>query len=480
MIGDLKQAVMTLERGRSLLLAETLERERADLDRLEALGRLDLLERYRQVTDRLNALERAQLGGEVLPTQSGERSLRIARAELDSVVAAIRTLPGYERFLTAPSFADVFAAAATDPLVYLAATDAGGLALVVKGGEDSVAWLPLPELTAQALREEVMGYIRDSQRNDPSASMTTLDRTARWLWDAVMGPLLQALSPFSRVTLIPTGLLGFLPLHAAWTPDPSTPTGRRYALDELLISYAPNARALHLAERRSEQITADGVLVVKDPRPVSAPPLIYADNEVQAVIAAFPRTLNLQGTQATRIGVLAALDEYPVLHFACLGAANLAEPLESGLLMANDEVLMLRDFLDQRLPKTRLAVLSASQTALPGLELPDELIGLPAGLLQAGVAGVISALWSVPDLGTMLLMARFYELWRRQGLDPAEALRQAQRWMRDTPNADKRDHFPDVSALADASVPSRARTFWEEARSHAHPYHWAAFTYFGA
>jgi CHAT domain-containing protein/tetratricopeptide (TPR) repeat protein len=481
MIGDLQEAVVALDRGRSLLLAETLERERADLDRLQTIGRADLLERYRQAADHVSGLERDQLRGEAIPLMSGEESLRVARAELESVVAEIRAIPGYERFLDAPSFDDLLAAAATHPLVYLAATDAGGLALVLGGGTDAaVTLLWFPELTAQTLREEALGYIRASQRNDMNAWMTALDQTTRWLWDALMGPLIEALSRSDRVSLIPTGLLGFLPLHAAWTPDPSAPTGRRYALDELLITYAPNARVLRLAKRQAENVPADGVLTVKDPRPVSAPPLIYASNEIQAVISAFPRALLLQDQEATRSAVLAVLDEYPVLHFACLGAANLGEPLASGLLMANDEILTLRDFLERRLPKTRLAVLSASETALPGLELPDELIGLPAGLLQAGVVGVISALWSVPDLGTMLLMIRFYELWRRQGLEPAEALRQAQRWMRDTPNAVKRDHFPGVSALEGASVPLRARNLWEEARSHANPYQWAAFAYFGA
>jgi hypothetical protein len=41
----------------------------------------------------------------------------------------------------------------------------------------------------------------------------------------------------------------------------------------------------------------------------------------------------------------------------------------------------------------------------------------------------------------MMLLARFYELWRKERMDPTEALRQAQQWVRDTTNGQKRDHF---------------------------------------
>jgi CHAT domain-containing protein len=54
------------------------------------------------------------------------------------------------------------------------------------------------------------------------------------------------------------------------------------------------------------------------------------------------------------------------------------------------------------------------------------------------------------DQSTLLLMRRFYELWRGTAqLEPAEALREAQIWLRSTPPFD-------------------------------HPYHWASFGYTGA
>ena len=109
--------------------------------------------------------------------------------------------------------------------------------------------------------------------------------------------------------------------------------------------------------------------------------------------------------------------------------------------MAHDEVLTLRDILTTRLENARLVVLSACQTGVPGTELPDEVISLPAGLMQAGAGGVVASLWLVADLSTMMLMVRFYELWKGDGLEPAEALRQAQFWVRDTSNGEKAQYF---------------------------------------
>jgi len=45
----------------------------------------------------------------------------------------------------------------------------------------------------------------------------------------------------------------------------------------------------------------------------------------------------------------------------------------------------------------RLAVLSACETGLVGIDLPDEALALPTGLLQAGVASIVASQWIVPD-----------------------------------------------------------------------------------
>ena len=128
------------------------------------------------------------------------------------------------------------------------------------------------------------------------------------------------------------------------------------------------------------------------------------------------------------------------------------------MLLAGKHALTLRDLLDIRLDHARLAVLSACETGVPGTELPDEVVSLPAGMLQAGVAGAVASLWSVNDLSTAMLMERFYRLWRKDGVEPAHALRQAQIWLRDTTNREMAGYFQrDVPTLAGVRMPASHR-----------------------
>jgi CHAT domain-containing protein len=141
-------------------------------------------------------------------------------------------------------------------------------------------------------------------------------------------------------------------------------------------------------------------------------------------------------------------------------------------------VLTLRDILDLKLAEStnggiRLAILSACETGLPGAKTIDEVISLPTGLLQAGVAGVAASLWSVADLSTMLLLAKFYDYWRTDQLEPAIALRQAQQWMRDTTSQKKAKYFEQTNPDLFGYLMTREPDYF------AHPFHWAAFQYVG-
>lgn len=167
--------------------------------------------------------------------------------------------------------------------------------------------------------------------------------------------------------------------------------------------------------------------------------------------------------------------------------AGWAEPLESRIKLADGD-LTLGEILDLRLPVARLAVLSACETGIPGTRQMDEVIHLPSGLVQAGVAGVAASLWSVNEISTAMLMARFYDLWRKDGLEPREALRQAQIWLRDSSDGEKQEFFKkDLPEFSTNKMPGEsADTFFKDVvfndpggRTFRHPYYWAAFTYTG-
>ncbi len=395
----------------------------------------------------------------------------------------IRCALPYEDFLAQPSFDDIRQALRPGiPLVYLVPTSAGSLALIIT--QDGIAPLWLNELTETRLREILVAWFNayaQSQANH-AAWLDAINQGTRQLWQPLMAPLIDHLKQrhFQQATLIPTGLLSFLPLHAAWTEAPTAPTGRHYALDSIHFTYAPNARSLSTAQEIAQRTVADSILAIDEPTHENAGPLPSSEREVQIAIATFQNPNVLRHEQATREAILAALPHYNVLHCSCHGKANLQEPLKSGLAMTGkgeEAILTLRDLLDLKLNGIRLAILSACETGLAGIELADEVISLPTGLLQAGVAGVVASLWSVDEVSTMVLLSRFYTLWRDQHLEPSQALIKAQQWLRDSKPRD-------VVAHCETFIPELAsREAQELYRSlklkFSHPYFWAAFSYMG-
>jgi CHAT domain-containing protein len=170
-----------------------------------------------------------------------------------------------------------------------------------------------------------------------------------------------------------------------------------------------------------------------------------------------------------------------VIHLSCHAAANVTRPMESAFLLAGDDTMTVRDLFGAPAGRARLGVLAGCETGVAGGSLPDEALGLPTALLAAGVTGVIASAWAIPDhLVTAVLLARFYGLWQADDQPPAEALRQAQRWIRDSTNGEKTADYPWYGGAYRGRTGSAAHRMWLAARTHQHPYWWAGFTYTGA
>jgi CHAT domain-containing protein len=510
--GLMHEAAITLERGRARELNTVLARDRADLERVRTQAP-DLYDAYRQIITHLRSLEEApshQGWVASSPEQSIQlKELRKAYALLNAVIEDIRRLPGYAGFHSELGFEDIAAAALPNqPLIYLAATASGGIALFVHRAhaeEDAVieaVWLDgfseaaLKDLLAGASSKPPFGgwfgaYL--NLRKDPKTWFDTLERTAHQLWRLVMGPVLKRLQKWNadEAVLIPGGLLGLLPLHAAWENDGLQ---RTYALDLITFRYTPSARVLTQAWRLATTTTEEKLVLVEDPRPVSARPLPSAHAEAQAITALFPSSPRvLRHEEATRAAVLEALSAAHVAYFICHGRTDWVNPLQSGLEMSGNQRLTVQDLLNLYVSGARLAVLSACETGLIGPQIPDEVVSLPAALLRAGFAGIATSLWPVEDFSTALLMEYFMRAWRIEGIPPAKALRQAQIWLRDTNHDDKKKYLQQFLLGASTTL-DRSHPMPEEAaclllehlvsqeHSHAfeHPFFWAAFTYIGA
>lgn len=282
-----------------------------------------------------------------------------------------------------------------------------------------------------------------------------------------------------------------LPLHAAWTPDASQLSGRRYAIDHVAISYAPSARAQVTASAVAEQVTHTSCLIIENPGTTWYGALPFAAVEAATVrdYVGAARTRTLRREHATLAAVKKALSTSTIVHFACHGIAHPRNPLESSIILADDEPLTLGALLEPAQPRRRqairLAVLSTCESQLPGQHLPDEVVSLPTALLQAGTAGVIATQWIVSGVAAALLVTRFYVEWLHLENSPTAALQSAARWLRDTTNKEKAATLEPL-AQRGALSPSTVRALWREVvrrppeeRSFAHLGDWAAFSLVG-
>lgn len=460
--GDLPGAVTTLERGRARLLNEALERDRADLERLQELGQSDLYERYGSAVSEWDALlglasvsPEERSAGAPVPARLLE-ALRSARMRLDAVSEEVRSVPGYELFQVPATFNEIHNTATAAPLVYLTTTPIGSVAFIVTVAGAEAVWLDVPEEELEHLFIEtgpeggpkgephmapiVGGYVY-AQVVDPELLDEALKKLLPMLGERIMGPVAGHLRSATEreAILIPNGQLGSAPLHAA---SYQVNEEQLCFLDEFDVSYAPNARSLDVARRLVARSLVEPRLAgVGNPLPTSEPPLEWARFELEGIATLFGSSARpLYGRGATKAALEAQIQDATYLHLACHGYFSIDHPPDSALLLAHDEELTLGELLygQVQIPDARLAVLSACQSAITASSgLPDEYIGLPIGLLQAGVPGVVGTLWSVDDHKTALLMVRFYELHltgdKSTGegpMSPARALCEAQRWLR--------------------------------------------------
>ncbi len=490
--GRLKEAVLLLERWKARALAEALARNEALLGQIPQ----ELEAAFRGAVERVRTLEReARVAGE-----PGRRSFAAVHQDLsaaleprDKLIEQIREVT--PDFLLSGLDARGLGALVRDlghPLVYLIATEQGGLGLFVHGTTPGRR-MRIEPLWMEDFQIDSMGL------SVPGRETGTLRRLGR----GVAAPLAACLRELGAraVTLVPIGGLHLLPIHAA----PYPMDGReRCLLDDFNVSQAPSGRSLaHALGRLTALRPSEHLLSVGNPLPppTGMPDLVHAESEARSVAqVADPPGSPLCGAAASRAAVEERLWDAGFLHFACHGQFDPEHPLESGLFLAGGEMLTVRDLLDgQPLgqeARTRLAVLSACWSAMTELDrLPDEAIGLPSVFLQAGIPGVVGTLWPVNDLSTALLMMRFYELHLggdgEGSLPPVRALRNAQLWLRDLQAGELGSFFREQRRLLESRKPSLdavaiaaglARFALEvepESRPFEDPYYWGSFVFVG-
>jgi CHAT domain-containing protein len=437
------------------------------------------------------------VGSHVQERLTTYEAAKAARAEYDDVLARIRAqIPDFLR-PTSPLPDALNLLGPNQRMAYMASTSAGGVLVLLQGSallgttaQQAAAWHDAQSTTAQI--KDLSDDLLRAQTEPGTQGLRHLNASlarAMVALGAPQGVLARLVAECRKdavrhVVAIASGRLGLLPLHAALIPAAAQDGTRAPLQDDLRVSYAPSAGVWRMCRERERERAGTievNMLLVGNPLPqLDASPLPGAAVEAQVVASvagsqAFRQVRPLLAEAATRESVLSALQDYGKTlthaHFACHGIAEVSAPEQSALLLAQGARLMVQDLRDPanavHLERLRLAVLSACQTGIPGTGLPDEVVGLPAGWLQAGAAGVLASLWPVSDDATVALMGRFYELHLGDGLDPVDALWLAQRWLRGIPSW--RDEYQAAGALQSATGPEASEKVAELARGRGGP-----------
>ncbi len=440
--GRPEHAVLLLEQGRGVLLGRTMATR-------DGLGRLRgahpaLAERFARLRERLDALEAvgaADTAQGLLPADTTDRRHALA-AELEELVARIRSRPGFSGFLAPPAPEDLTACADRGPVVLAYCSVYRSDALVLREG--GVLLVPLPGAGPEAVGEQadrLAGALADAA--DPArdrAAQQAVHEVLRWTWDHVTGPVLDRLGlhgpppggEWPRLWWSPGGALASLPLHAAGyhgrtpgavpdggaapAPGPAVP-GARTVLDRVVSSYTPTVAALRYARIRADAPRPDGrLLAVALPRTPGARPLGGARREVEVLRGLVPTDV-LYGEEATFERVMDALPRHPCVHFACHGVSEPDDPSNGRLLVYDhpDRPLTVRAISRLDLPAARLAVLSACESARGGGELADEAIHITSAFQLAGYPSAVGTLWPVHDAVAVRVTRLLYQGLRTDG-----------------------------------------------------------------
>jgi hypothetical protein len=487
--------VKALETGRAVVERTRLRPDTAV--RLRALGEHSLADAWerRAPAAAPTTPYRPQDPGRDLavPDQLAQRVARVLDADDTARTAGLPTVR---------TVAEALRATGAHALVYLLPSpppDASdmlerGAVLITPTGD--AEWVPLPagpgddEALARyvaALRERTTAAKERRETADTHWRGALADLTARMGGDRFR-PLLRALERRCgrrvdgrpRVVLVPVGDLTFVP-WAGVVLDDGTP-----AADRMVMTTVCGARQF-IGAAALPPVRPDGRALL-----VNALPGKQARWAATGVLreGVYPGAVGPDGPAATAPGLLGTLSDgshrFTVVDIAAHLAADVTESWRAtlrlpggGLRLDRIGALDLAGSPDAGAGPRGVCVTLACCAGNVSFSHPDEGFTLASAFLAARAGAVIASLWPVTNAAVGFLMAVFHHH-LCAGHEPAEALRRAQRWMRDP------------ARRAPASLPGPAARAFEERMasfekylreekgdSMTSPAHWAGVVHMG-
>ena len=454
---QLKPAIETLERGRTLLWSQmrglrtstdhlrkvvpAIADKFADMNRTLEIVATTVAETMNKAADAHTAGENAGLDpfGNLLMQQ---RKLLKVRG---SMISLIQTLPGFENFLKPPSFDFLNSAAAHGPVILINQSKwRSDIVILLKDSPHSLISTP-PDfhLRANRLKEQLMSVRKDKGLDSKDYNLTLASVLAD-LYELVGKPVLERLRRLevpvkSRVWWCPTSAFCSLPLHAMG-PIQSGDYKKVYFMDLYIPSYTQSLSALiesrkHGSRSRPQTFDKPSLLLVAQPETLPG-----ALGEVEVIKALVSPVTALVSEMATPTTVTEGLKDHRFAHFISHGLLETGKPFDASFELHGGSRLTLLEIVRSYLPTAEFAFLSACHTAeLTDESVADEGLHLAAAVQYCGFRSVVGTMWAMADTDGEDLSKHFYksvfsDSSRRRGVPyyerSAKALRDAVKKLR--------------------------------------------------
>ena len=423
--GQLEQAIETLERGRALLWSE-MRHHRTPIDQLFKVDP-DLGDKFAAINRELEELTKSIAPSHKLnmddavadDVRAGDQfgSLLLRQRgllkERDKLISQIRTLPGFDRFLTFPLFDRLRSAATSGPVIIINDSECAQILILLHNASPSLIATPDDFYDrANTLKDKLL-TARINFGLDSSDYDEALASVLRELYELVGKPVIERLHELqvqeeSRIWWCPTSVFCSLPLHAMG-PIPSDDGEMLYFLDLYICSYTPTLSALiqsRSCNSGSQSCDRPSILLVADP---SLPTVGGEIKVVQTLGATEITVTSLISKDATPERVIDGFRRNQFIHFACHGTLVAGKPFETGFELHNERLTLL-DIVRADLPTAEFAFLSACHTAeVAEGSIMDEGLHLAAAVQYCGFRSVVGTMWAMADQDGRDLAENFYK-----------------------------------------------------------------------
>ncbi|KAJ3525984.1 hypothetical protein NMY22_g10352 [Coprinellus aureogranulatus] len=392
---------------------------------------LDVSKKLEQTGSTRQALQVSMDMSTKISLEDEARSHLALSREWDELVSTVRTIPEFKFFLEPSSWVDLMEHLPTSgPIVVINVHKSRCDAIALKSHRLSVCFESPVGVRKCQNAGTLRGDGRGAQGKDSHTMETEIESNRhqgalRGLWVEVAKPILESLgysrldtsstSRPPRIWWCPTGVMTFLPIHAAGIYEAGESDS---VLDYAVSSYTPTITAL--ADRVKNCCPIDkavsGLFLTGHPK---APgvceiggTILEVDGIQTKAVDESVRFMKVIGEDLTLNDCLKHMGDFSSVHLACHASQNAADPLQSRFILHNGQ-LNLIDIIQMDLKNADLAFLSACQTSTGEEKLSDEAVHLAAGMLAAGYRRVVATMWPINDSYAPTVANDFYEyLWR--------------------------------------------------------------------